>query len=46
MSHNIGNYIKEIEYDKVSEDFAVIMGLEKPISLYDAWQSWRVRSWI
>ena len=44
MSHNIGNYIKEIEYEKVSHFFAIITGLEEPISLYhyhlcDAWRS-------
>ena len=36
MSHNIKNYIKEIEYEKVSHVFAIIMGLEEtyiPISL-------------
>ena len=32
MSHNIGNYIKEIEYEKVSYIIAIIMGLEEPIS--------------
>ena len=32
MSHNIRNNIKEIEYEKVSHIFAIIMGLEEPIS--------------